>query len=77
MSKSRNAMILMAVVLILATAATAATALAGVREKTPNIAKGIVDAIEISSDASQRARLRPVKQRGTPNTVRIRVAARR
>ena len=77
MSMSRRAMFLMAVVLALATAATAATAFAGAREKLPNVSKAIVDAIEIASDATQRARLRSMKQRGTPNTLRIRVAARR
>ena len=77
MSMSRTAMILMAVVLALATAATAATAFAGTREKSPNLSKAIVEAIEIASDATQHARVRPVKQRGTPNTVRVRIAVRR
>ena len=74
---SRTAMILMAMVLALATAATAATAFAGAREKIPNISKSIVDAIEIASDASQHARMRPVKQRSIPTAVRIKVAVRR
>ena len=77
MPMSRSALILMAVVLVVATAATAATAFAGTREKLPKVSKAIVDAIEIAADATQRARLRPVKQRGTPTTVRIRFAARR
>ena len=77
MSMSRGAMILMAVVLALATAATATTAFAGAREKLPNVSKSIIDAIEIASDATQHARLRSTKQRITLNTVRIRIAVRR
>ena len=71
---SRSAMILMAVVLALA---TAATAFAGAREKIPSISKSIVDAIEIASDASQHARLRPVKQRSIPTVIRVKIAVRR
>ena len=77
MSMSRTAMILMAVVLALATAATAATAFAGTYEKTPNASRAIIEAIEIASDATQHARLRSTKQRITLNTVRIRIAVRR
>jgi ABC-type molybdate transport system substrate-binding protein len=63
MAMPRKAMILMAVMLALATAATAATAFAGTRKKHFDVSKQVVEAIHVASDASLRARLKPLKMR--------------
>jgi ABC-type glycerol-3-phosphate transport system substrate-binding protein len=58
---SRKALIMMALVLVAATAATAATAFAGSTHKFPPVEKQVADAIQSSSDASRRAKLRTVR----------------
>ncbi len=60
---SRTAMILMAVMLALATAATAATAFAGSRKNHFDVSRQVVEAIYIASDATRKARLKPLKYR--------------
>ena len=74
---SRTAMILMAVMLALATAATAATAFAGSRKKLPEVSQQVVEAIHIASDASRKARLKPLKYRDFRPVAGFKVRVRR
>ena len=60
-SMSRNALVLMALMLVAATAATAATAFAGTTRKLPAVERQVVDAIQASADAVQRAKIRNVR----------------
>jgi hypothetical protein len=67
MSMSRKSMLFMALILALATAATAATAFAGTKKKLPEIVQQqVVDAIYGASDAARNAKVRILKIR--PNT---------
>ncbi len=66
LSMSRKAMILMAVFLAAATAATAATAFAGARKKLPPVSGQVSQAIHTSNDAIRNARVKVlVRVRGT------------
>jgi hypothetical protein len=77
LSMSRKAMILMVLMLAAATAATAATAFAGSRKKQPDVAQQVVDAIQISSDAAARAKIRPLKTVRVAELAAVKVPIRR
>jgi beta-lactam-binding protein with PASTA domain len=67
MSMSRKSMLFMALILALATAATAATAFAGTKKKLPEIVQQqVVDAVTSASDAARNAKVRMLRIR--PNT---------
>lgn len=80
MSMSRKAMFLMAVVLVLATAATAATAFAGTKKRFPPVSRQVVEAIEVSSDAARATTIKSLKlrtQRDIRTTVGFKAPVRR
>jgi hypothetical protein len=70
MSMSRKSMLFMALILALATAATAATAFAGTKKKLPEIVQQqVVDAVHGASDAARNAKVRMLRIR--PNTAAV------